>query len=260
MNSLSYHRYHTKVFNEAVLTCLSKLHQDVLGETDDPSLTKMADSMCRGFFKDCMNLDKNTMKRTKENLSESCTFMKDIITLAESIADAKADQAAEDEMEFDDDDDVELSPEDDALIDTLFDEKQPTMQVDQIRNATVQALLAEEKKSEEIRNAVDLAKANVSDTDSPQKSLEETVNRISGVGPTSLMNAIINRTSILAVNDVTNNGNFVSVAKTMSENAEAIKDRSMMLYALYEAASVLGIKKFSKQDIEEISRNFYYGR
>ena len=161
---------------------------------------------------------------------------------------------------MDDDQKIELGAEDKDLINKLFDEKTPTLQVDQIRDATVKALLAEDKKAQEIKDSLNIANAKVAAGDSPE-TLKETIDRLESRGPTSLMNAIINQVTTVAVKDVNESAKSpVMVGKVMKENAEEIRDKATMIYALYEMVNVLGIKKWSARDIKKMSEEIYYGK
>ena len=91
--------------------------------------------------------------------------------------------------------------------------------------------------------------------------MEETVARLGNRGPTSLMNAIMNATAAIAVKDVNENAQGpVSVGKVMAENAEEIRNRAIMVYALYEASSVFGLKKFTAAEVKDIAEKIYYNK
>ena len=91
--------------------------------------------------------------------------------------------------------------------------------------------------------------------------MEETVNRLNHRGPTSLMNAILNNVSEAAVKDVNANSKApVSVGKVMSENAQEIRNRAVMMYSLFETSSVFGIKKYTDRDVKALAEQIYYGK
>lgn len=251
--------YRRRVFNEALLECMSKVHGQVLngacGECDKQT-SEMADKMCRAFYTDMLKLDKNTVNATKVQLAESITFVKDCVNICEAIADQKAEDAKD--VEMPDEEKVELSPEDDAVIEQLFDQKNPELQVEKIRDATVAALVAEDHKAQEVKEAIDIAKAQVADGTSDAQAMEETVNRINKRGPTSLMNAIINNISKTAVKRVNEAGTFTSIGKVLNENADTIKTRAVMAYSLYEMSSVMGIHKYAPGEVKQIAYDIYY--
>ena len=158
------------------------------------------------------------------------------------------------------DQEIKLGAEDKALIDKLFHDKNPELQVDQIRDATVNALLAEDKKAQEIKDSLSIANAQVSNGGDPE-TLKEAVSRIEHRGPTSLMNAIINRVTTMAVQDINENSKTpMTVGEIMKENAEEIRDRATMIYALYEMANVLGIHKYTVNEIKAEAEKIYYGK
>lgn len=266
MKKLLNSEYKRRVFNECMLECMCKMHGMILnGDCGDDSysserLKTMSKNLTRVFMADQMKLNDCTIMQTKKNLSEAVTFIQDCINISEAIAEDKAKCAKENGLEMDDDQKIELGAEDKDLINKLFDEKSPTLQVDQIRDATVKALLAEDKKAQEIKDSLNIANAKVAAGDSPE-TLKETIDRLESRGPTSLMNAIINQVTTVAVKDVNESAKSpVMVGKVMKENAEEIRDKATMIYALYEMVNVLGIKKWSARDIKKMSEEIYYGK
>lgn len=258
--------YRRRVFNECMLECMCKIHGMVLngGCGDDcyssERVKAMSKNLTKTFMKECMNLEECQINQTKKNLAEAVTFIQDCVNISEAIADDKAKCAQENKLEMDSEQKVELSPEDKDLIDKLFDEKAPTLQVDQIRDATVNALIAEDKKAQEIKDSLNIANAQVSAGGDPE-TLKETVSRLEHRGPTSLMNAIMNSVTVAAVKDINEcSDKPVAVGTVMKENAEEIRDRATMIYALYEMVNVLGIKKYTPTMIKEEAMKIYYGK
>lgn len=266
--NITYSEFKRRVFNEVILESMCRLHCQILNgacglkeaecNPDEARYTEMARKMCTAFYKNELNLDTATVGQTKKRLSETNEFLKDVANTAEDIAEDKAEAAREEKMEIPEDQKVELSTEDKAVLDQLFDTKGPTPEVDKIRDATVAALVAEDKKAEEVRKAVDIAQSQVASGDATPEYMEETVNRLNRIGPTSLMNAIMNQVSVAAVKDVSKNGKFTSVGKVMAENADEIKTRAVAIYALYESANVFGIHKYTPADVKHLALNIYY--
>ena len=260
--------YRRRVFNEAMLTCLEKIHGQILNGTTAPALdhyerdfnNKMAADMCRAFFKEELKLETSTVDQTKKRLSEAVTFIKDCAAISEAIADEKANAAAESGCEMDDDQKIELSDEDEEVIEQLFDTKSPEVQVDAIRDATVKALIAEDQKAQELKSAMDIANSQVAAGEDPSV-MEETITRLNRVGPTSLMNAIINNITAAAIKDVNESGTGpISISGIMKENADTIKTRAVMVYSLYEAANMLGITKMTQAEIKHLAEKIYYNK
>lgn len=257
--------YKRRVFNECMLECMCRIHGQILnGDCADDSydpdrLSGMANRLCRTFMTDQLHLDKNQIRQTKAELSEAVTFIQDCIALSESIAEDKAEYAKEHDVEMENDQPVELSNEDKDLITRLFDEKSPELQVEKIRNATVQALVAEDKKAQEIKDSLNIANAQV--TDGSPEALKEAVSRIEHRGPTSLMNAILNQVTTLAVSDISENAKGdVSIGKIMKENAEEIRGRATMIYTLYEMSNVFGLHRYTPNEIKREASRIYYGK
>lgn len=262
--------YRRRVFNECMLECMDRIHGMILNGSpgteemdyhDKENMTKMASKMCRAFYNSELCLDTCTVDQTKKRLSEAVTFIRDCVDVCESIANDKAKCATEEGCEMDDAQKIELSDEDEELIDKLFDEKSPELQVDTIRDATVKALVAEDQKAQEIRDAMNIANSQVA-AGQPPEVMKETVERINGRGPTSLMNAIINRYTAAAIKDVNENaeGGVASVGQVMRENADVIKTRSVMLYTLYEMANVFGIIKYTPAEVKKLTEQIYYNK
>lgn len=265
MKRISYSEYRRRVFNTALLECFCQIHGQVLnGDCADDTacderMSSMAKRLCSTFFEDELKLKSSTITQTKTRLSEAAEFIKDCADVAEEIADKKADLAEDEKIEIADSDTIELSPEEEGVIAQLFDSKAPTPQVDAIRDATVKALLAEDRKAEEIKQAIDIAQSKVA-AGSPPETLEETVNRLNKIGPTSLMNAIMNSVSVAAVKDINESGKFTSIGKALSENADEIKSRAVAIYSLYETSSVLGIRKYTSADVKQLAMNIFYDK
>ena len=262
MRTISNIEYRRRVFNAALLECFCEIHNRVLNggfinEPTDKHMVDMARRLCCAFYKDELNLDKQTITQTKHRLSEAAEFIKDCVNTAECIAENKADQAKDSNIVFTDEDDIELSDEDKDVIQQLFNTKSPTPQIEAIRDATVKALMAEDQKAHDIKQAIDIAQAKVA-AGEPPETLEETVNRINKIGPTSLMNAIINNITVAAVKDINENGNFQNVGKVMQDNADEIKTRAVAIYSLYESTSVLGIHKYAEHEVKKLAMNIFY--
>lgn len=262
MKKISIYEYKRRVFNECMLECMCKLHGQILNGAEvgevDARATEMANRMCRTFIEDDLNLAESTIKATTDRLSEAVTFIKDCVNVSTSIANEKAEEADDEDLEMDDEQEIELDGEDKDLIDKLFNEKSPELQVDAIRDATVTALLAEEKKSAEIRDSLSIANSQVAAGADPSV-LKETIDRLDR-GPTSLMNAVINSVTQVAVKNVSENSGATQIGQVMSENADEIKTRAVMVYTLYEMANVFGIHRYSAKEVEELSKKIYYNK
>lgn len=266
MNMVNYREYRRKVFNTCMLECFSRIHESCTGlkcgtgDCHQDTLATMAKKMCDAFYTQRLQLDKCTIDQTKRKLCEAVTFIQDCINISETIAEDKMKVAQSEELEIDRNQEVELSPEDTDLIDKVFEEKNPQMQIDAIRDATVKALLEEDKKAQEIRDSLSIAQSQVSTGNDP-KALEETVARLNSRGPTSLMNAIMNNVSAAAVKNVNENSHgIVPVGKVMAENADEIKTRASMMYMLYEMTSVFGIEKFTPAKVKAEAEAIYYNK
>lgn len=266
MKTISVMEYRRRVFNKCMLECFSRIHESCTGldpkseDYHECNLATMAKKMNDAFYNDLLKLDTSTIPTTKKNLAEAVTFIQDCMNISETIANDKADNASKGDLEIPDGQEIELSPEDNELIDKVFDEKSPDVQVDAIRDATVKALIAEDKKAQEIKDSLSIAQSQVAAGGDP-KAMEETVSRLGNRGPTSLMNAIMNSMAAAAVKNVNENSTTpVSVGKVMSENADEIKTRSTMMYTLFEMASVFGIHKYNSAEVKRIAEEIYYNK
>lgn len=262
MNIMQKAAYKRAAFNAVMLECLGRI-QLCCCEIDpntEPKNAARAAKMAEAFYTDMLKLNERTTKEVVESLKESCTFIQDCISVAEVISESKACDACDADLKTSGKDKVELSEEDQAIIDKLFDEKSPAVQIQTIRDSAVASLLAEDKKAKAIKDALNMANSKVAAGDDP-KTVNETIERLNAVGPTSLMNAIMNATAGLAVKDVNENATgIVGVDKVLAENAEKIRERAVMLYCLYEASNVLGIKKWTDKEVREEAIHIYYGK
>ncbi|MDE6040900.1 MAG: hypothetical protein K2F99_04925 [Muribaculaceae bacterium] len=253
--------YRRRVFNATLTECLCRLQEEVLNPDGDmePHELRQLRAFSEAFYKDALDLNGKTIQQTRQLLSEADQFVQDAMDTAEQIADDKKDAVERNKMYVTDDQDVEFSEEDNAIMDQLFDLKKPTPAIDQIRDATVAALVVEDQKSKEIKDAIDIAKSQV-DAGADPKVMEEAVSRINAIGPTSLMNGLLNYFSSQAIKQINESGTFTSINEAMADNRDIIKDRATMVYSLYEASSVLGICKYDRNQIEKLAHDFYYGK
>ena len=271
---ISIYEYKRRVFNKCLLECMTRVHGMILNgdgmnglnpfasdmeNAEIEQTNKLAAKMCEKYMCDEMHLAESTIQTTRKRLSESITFMHDVMDVSEAIADAKAEDAKKNGVKMDDDQEIELNQEDQAVIDHLFDEKAPEMQIDQIRDATVNALLAEDRKAQEIRDSMNIANAQVSSGDNAD-ALKESMDRINKIGPTSLMNAIINSVTASAIKQVNESSGITSVSEVMRENADLIKTRAVIIYSLYETCNVFGITKYTPAEVKRIAEKIYYNK
>ncbi|MCM1230048.1 MAG: hypothetical protein NC489_07945 [Ruminococcus flavefaciens] len=265
MAKLTQYQYRRQVFQAALLESLGRLQLEILNDgrcgTDNCSeadvnlMKKFSDA----FYKEELKLETSTIAQVKTRLSEASEFIRDVADACEDIAEDKADAVKTGEIEPEDGQEIELSDEDKAVLNQIFDVKKPVEEIEAIRDATVAALIAEDKKAQEVRNALDIAQSQVSTGENPQ-ALEETVKRINKIGPTSLMNAVMNHFSTLAIKDINENGTFTSVSDAMSKNRDIIKTRAVMMYTLFEAANVFKIKVFTPAEVKNLTYELYYGK
>ena len=217
---------------------------------------QLCEAMCNSYFTEELHLNEATIDQTMERLKGANYYIVEAAEEAKKIAIQHMDDARENKDEIHDDDNIDLTPEDHEVLDQIFHTKGPGPQIDQIRDATVKALLAEEKKSQEVRDALNLANSKVSAGD--VNAYNETANRLSKVGPTSLMGAIMNNMSRAAIRETSESGKFTSIGDVKEENADLIKTRSVMLYAIMETGNQLEITHMSNRDVERLANNIFY--
>lgn len=262
MNAIQKMNYKHAAFNAALLECLGRVQLCCceIDPSKEPVNAARATKMAEAFYTDMLKLNDRTINEVKKSLEESCTFIKDCLEVAEVISENKCCDAENVDLETSGRDKVELSEEDQAIIDRLFDAKAPAVQIQTIRDSAVASLLAEDKKARAIKDALNMANSKVAAGEDP-KTVNETIERLNAVGPTSLMNAIMNATAGLAVKDVNENASStVSVDKILSENAEKIRERAVMLYCLYETSNVMAMKTWSAKEVQEEAKRIYYGK
>ena len=269
---ISYREYQRRVFNTLLTECFVKLHAMANGMDECSSqmesypngsnapqrLVEMANNSARIFFRNEMDLDKCTITETKNKLKNATTFVKDCVALCEEAAEEKAEFAKEQKLELTDDDKAEeVGEEEKSEIGKLFAQDAPTVTADVVAKASVDALMQEKEKSEEIKDAIDLAKA-AGETD----KLEEAVTRLSKRGPTSLMNAIMTAISEAAVKDVNNYDPHEArnVGNVLRDNKDEIRNRSLIMYSLYETISAFGFKSYTPREVKNLAWDIYQGK
>lgn len=266
--TISNMEFKRRVFNSALCECFANIHAKCLGihenaalfgyypDANEEYLAEMASSMAKAFCREELNLDKSTISETKSAIAAGGnTFMEECVALCEGIADEKMVAAVENKVTATDDmKEPELNPEEKELIKNLFDRKDPEVEADAVRDATVKALLAEREKANKIKEATSIAQQA-----GDANKLEEAVNRIASRGATSLMHALITSISESAIRDVHAKNPQAKIGTILSENADEINTRAAIIYSLYEAFNAFGIKKYSKRDIEALSRKIYNG-
>lgn len=261
MKTITNAEYKRRVFNHVIVEACTKFSlacSDVT-KADDPSFVAKCVALSDSFYRNLLNLDTSTISQTKENLAEAVSFVQDILTVAETVAAGKAELAKEEKLEIPEDQKVELSEEEEDVLNLLYTAKKPELQIDAVRDATVKAMLKEDQKAQEIKDALSIAQSQVASGEDP-KAMEETVNRLSSNGPTSLMNGIMNRFSAVAVKEANQDPNKpTSVKQAMQENSDSIRNSSMFMYSLFESASVLGLHKFTTKEVKDYADQFYFG-
>lgn len=257
-----------RVFNSALCECFANIHAKCLGihenatlfgyypDANEEYLAEMASSMAKAFCREELNLDRATINDTKKTINAGGnTFIAECVALCEEIANDKMVAAVDSKVVATDDmKEPELNPEEKELIKNLFDRKDPEVEADAVRDATVKALLAEREKANKIKEATSIAQQA-----GDANKLEETVNRIASRGATSLMHALLTSISEAAVRDVHDKNPQAKIGEILSENADEINTRAAIIYSLYEAFNAFGIKKYTKRDIETLSRKIYNG-
>lgn len=272
MRTMSYREFKRRVFNEALQECLTKFTLKCCGgegsmdtTMDSSKYTEIAANMSKDFYNNLLNLNEKTITETKKCMCEAVTFIQDCIAVSEAIAEEKANDAQEEHLEIPEDQDIELSKEDQEVIDTLYDDKEPAVQIDAVRDATVRALMAEDRKAQEVKDAINIANAQVKvderehSKEEAEASLKETAYRMNR--PHSLMHAIMNgfsRTALKAVSESAGVDGMKNPGKILKENAQEIKNRSIIMYSLFESASVLGLKQFTPTEVKKIAEEIYY--
>ena len=259
---MTIYEYQRRVHHEVILECLCQLHAEILGPCSScggesaEDIEAIRRRLCRSYFVSELDLENKTIGECRDRLSETCLFLRECEQVAEAIAEEKAEEARENDVEFGDDQEVELSDEDKAVVDQIFDLRSPTPDIEKIRDATVDALVKEDEKAKEMKDAVDIAKAQ-GVVDNDPEAVSEAVARMNALQPTSLMGAIINNISVIAVNEVTEVGNFHSVGDVLRDNSDAIKTRAVMVYALYEMANVFGIHRYTPDEVKTLAEDIY---
>ena len=257
--------YKRRVFNRALLECFCRIHGQILnGSCEDDAVTDermstMANKLCSNFYTEELNLKNATVQATQARLAEAVHFLKECGEVCEDIADHKVEDAKEEGLVMEDDQKIELSDADKAVLDQVFENRNPTPQIDAIRDATVNALVEEEKKSKEIKDAIDIAKSQVASGENPN-ALEETTSRLGKVGPTSLMGAIMNNITVQAIRDINESGNLGNLSQAISDNAQSIKSRAAMMYSLYEMASAFGIHHYTNAEVKKLAFDIYHDK
>lgn len=263
--AMTKYKYRNLVFKTALLEALGRLQVEILNDGRccengcDDSMCQLVKKFSDAFYRDELKLDTSTIAQVKQKLSESSEFIRDIADTCEDIAEDKAEAIDSGDIEPEEGQEPELSQEDKAVLDQIFDIKKPIEEIEAIRDATVAALVAEDQKSQEVKNALDIAQSQVATGENPE-AMEETVARINKIGPTSLMNGIMNHFSTLAVQDINKAGNFTSVADAMKKNSDIIKTRSVIMYSLFETAHMFHIHKFTPAEVQHLTKEIFYGK
>lgn len=263
---ISYGEMEKRIFNEAFSYMMIRTHQEILSEgccegkgSQNGFNHAMAKNMAKAFLQSEIGIGDKTATQTRQVLNGSNTYVKDCIDICEAVAKSKSTAAAEEGIKIPDAFQPELSTEDKNLLNMVIDEKKPTIAMDAVRNATVNALLAEKNKAEEIKAAADIAQAEGAAA-GDSKKLEETVSRLSAKGPTSLMNAILTRVSTDAIQKLSESNEGSSVGELMQTYSDDIKDRAIVLYSLYEMANAFGLKKYTNADVKKLAYEIYYNQ
>lgn len=251
--STTYAQYKRNVFAHILSESFVKIHSKALDLKENELLYENVSKVAREFVTTTLKLNENTVEQIKDSLKNSSYFVGRIVTLAESMACEKMETLSKEKLPVPDC--VELNDEEKQMIENLFKYECPEEGVTEITDSVAKAMMKENQKATEIKEALDLMKVNGTD----QKTLQESVNKISQREPYSLMNSIILNISESYVKEhLTNNPNL-KAADILKENATNIKEDSMTAYALYETLNVFGFKTFDKKMVEDLSYKIYRG-
>lgn len=259
--------YKRRVFNTALCECFSRIHSRCLGitesvelygyypETNDRFLAEQASAMAKAFLRDTLNLDTATIRDTKKALSEANSFVQDCVELCEAIADEKMKTADKHDVEVTELDTPELNAEEKELINQLFNDKDPEIEADAVRDVTVKALLSERERANKIKEATSIAQKA-----GDANKLEESVIQLSTRGASSLMHALITSVSESTVRSVHAEYPQMRIGTILSENADRINTVASMVYVLYESANAFGIKRYAPNEIKALAKDIYEGK
>lgn len=256
---MAFHKasYRRLVFHDIMNETFKQLYSTVIQADDSPiseGLMAGADSFLYnvGYSKDM------TIAEFKQKLNESgCTeFITKMVLLAEACATNKAEDAAE--AGLTNMDDISYSDTEKEIIQSVFRSNLPMDGVSQIRDAVSQAYFIESEKAEEIKKATKLIKEQNTDED----AVNESINRLTNRGPTSLMNALMMNHSqfILSESKTVIESGKRTPGQVLVENKENIQNLAKGTLALYETANVFGYVKFTEKFINETANSFFYNK
>lgn len=250
-NKISNLEFRRRYFNDVLCESFAELHHRCIETHPSESEYEACKNAAKEFFKDELNLANNTIESTKKAILPTATyFAKTVVEAAEELANDKMEEILKNK-DLPIPEDPKMSDEDKTIMDAVFTAKCPEDEIESIRNATASALYAENRKSDEIKEALSIVSA-----DAPKETLQESVSAISQIGPTSLMHAIIANTTEHMLKNCINESSGTP-SELIKRYSDDIKRDSMVMYSLYECINCFGFKTYTSNDVENIARDIY---
>ncbi len=244
--------YKRKYFMDVLCESFAEIHHRCIESAPVDEKYETCKAGARHFFKEQMGIENMSIETFKRAVSPTATyFANTIIEAAEEMAEDKAKEVVLNK-DLPIDPDPKMSEEDKAVMDVIFTSKCPEDEITAIKSATANALYAENKKAEEIKEALTIVSA-----DADNKTLQESINKISNIGPTSLMNAIMANVTENMLKAAINENASLTPGELVKMHANDIKEDSMVMYALFECINGFGFKTYDSKQVERLAMDIY---
>lgn len=247
--------YKRKYFMEVISESFAELHHQCIESEEGSEKYEACKQGAKAFFNEQVGTDSLTINAFKEKVNPTLSYFgRVIMETAEKMAEEKSREIMLNK-DLPIDPDPKMSEEDKILMDAIFTTKKPEDEITAIRDATADALFAENRKAEEIKEALKIV-----GEDGGTKNLQESVNNIGNIGPTSLMNAILSKVTEEMLRGNINESFTGATSDLIKNNAEKIKEDAMVMYSLFECINCFGFKTYSSNEIKTIAHDIYFNK
>lgn len=252
---ISNFEYKRKYFIDVMSESFAELHHHCIESEEGSEKYDSCKAAAKEFFNEQTGIESLTINGFKETVGPTLSYFgRTIMEAAEEMAEEKSQEIAINK-DLPIDPDPKMSEEDKVLMDIIFTSKHPEDEIAAVRDATAKALYAENKKAEEIKEALQIV-----GEDCDAKTLQESINRIGNIGPTSLMNAILSNVTEHMLRGNINEGFTGSTSDLVRNNADQIKEDAMVMYSLFECINCFGFRTYSPEEVKKIATDIYLNK
>jgi hypothetical protein len=241
---MSFNEFERRSFNYILKECFATLYGKVIDVKPEHIMNEEvmgSINLSVEHLSDVLMLETATKKAVKDHILKSGVhFARQIVAIAETISEARRKDVEENLDELEDFPNTEeLAPEEKEVMASTFNDKLPEDVVAQVRDNVATALKNEEKKSQEIKAAMDLS--------SNTEGMNESVRRLKTRKPDTLLEAMFKYEMDSLIREAVEN-KVTDFDAVVQKNKEVIVERVSKIYAIYETMNVFGFHTYENDE------------